>query len=147
MPKDRNTVIEIIVGVYFASLCLSLIITGLSYWSSWRYLHSKPVAHLDLNLAKVGKFWSHTTGALEPLTANSREQDRDKSLKQILWLGLLGFGSAPGCLLLIIVSLSLRFIARPRLEQKLMQGPLSQKPTLSEEEVRMILQNLIPSLE
>ena len=140
-----NPMIEIIAGVYVLSFGISLFVTTFNYFLTLRFLRSKQIQILNQNLSKIGKYWSHTEGALAELSPNCIDKDQKKSLRQILWLGLLGLGSAPGCLLLIIVTLSLRILARPRLEKQLMESELCQNPELSSEVIRDFLVIRSPS--
>ena len=118
--------IEIIAGVYAASAFLSLTLTLANYWATRSQLRSTQMQNLNRNLGLIGRFWSTSTSEIAHLVPGQPNSDHRKSLQHILWLGLLGLGSAPGFFLLLIISISLRYLARPRLENKLLHGPLAQ---------------------
>jgi hypothetical protein len=134
--------IEIIAGVYAASAFLSLTLTLLNYWATRSLLRSSQMSLLNENLGRINKFWSTSNSEIATLVRGQPQTDHRKSLQHVLWLGLLGLGSAPGFILLLIISVSLRYLARPRLEKKLLNGPLAQGPMQDARAVTDYLQSI-----
>ena len=136
---DEIKMIEIIASVYVTCLVLSgaIIFWHLSHLR--RQLNSSGFQTLNQNLAKLGLFWSHSAGSLEKLSVLSIEEDRQKTLKSAMLLGLLGFASLPGFLLLLAVVLSLRYSSSSRKENKLLQGPLALEPNLAPEDIEPLI--------
>lgn len=134
--------IEIVLGVWFTCLSLSIIIVSINYHLTRKQLQSRSLEVLNHNLSKVGLFWSNSNADFTPLTENAVQLDAKKTLRNTLLVGLLGIASIPGLLLLTAVVLSVRFLARSRKEVATFRSDLVETEDLPVEEVEKIISDL-----
>lgn len=134
--------IEIIIGVWLASLLLSAIIVSVNYYLTLKRISSEPLTTLDFNLAKVGMFWSHTAADFSALTPQAIQRDAHRALRNSLLIGLLGLASVLGLIILFIVVISLHFLARSRKEMAVFRSSLVTDKTLSKYDVEQIMREL-----
>jgi hypothetical protein len=122
--------IEILASVYIVSMILSVSLVSWHYSSTRRQLQSNRLKNLNRNLSELGMFWSHSNGTFESFNEGTIEEDRRRSLKNILWLGGLSFFSVIGFLLLTAVIFSVRYLAKSRLEVAVFESPLAMQVNL-----------------
>jgi hypothetical protein len=132
--------IEILATVYLISMILSFSLVTWHYISTKRQLRSSRLKNLNRNLYAVGLYWSHSNGSFADLNAGSVEEDEKKSLRNVLWLALLGFFSVLGFLLLAAVIFSIRYLARSRLEVAVLDSALALQMNLPEDQVATLVE-------
>jgi len=137
-------VIEVIVGVWLTSFFLSMIVVGFNFYFTYQRLQSDQLKILNENLAKTNLFWSNSHGDFSPLTSGAVENDRIKTLRNTALMGLLGLGSLPGFVFLLIIVLSLNILARSRKEVATFDSALAKDRNLERGEVESMLLVLGP---
>lgn len=133
--------IEIILGVWIISMALSLISVGINFYLVQKKLESKKLEILNLNLEKINLYWSNTTEDFLPLEAEGIKRDKQKTLRNALLLSLFGLGSLPGFILLVVVILSIHFLAPSRKTKATFSSPLAFE-NLSAAEVESFVKDL-----
>ena len=106
--------IEILATVYLISFTLSMMLVAWNYTAVSNQVKSVRLQCVNANLQKIGYFWSMTREdfcRLEDLTVDA---DAKSALRSTLMLGLLGFLSAIGFLLLFAITLTMRFLKSSR---------------------------------
>lgn len=131
--------VEIIVGVWLASLIISIFVVSFNYRLTSKRLKSESLKTLNLNLAKVDLYWSNSLANFAPLTPDAIENDAAKTLRNTLLMGLLGLASLIGLIFLIILVLSLHFLARSRKEIAAFRSPLATDKNLGANEVQSLV--------
>lgn len=131
--------IEIIVAVWITCFCLSMITVAFNYYFTRKKLFSNALKNLNVNLEKVGLYWSNSSADFLPLSLNSVQTDASKTLKNTFLLGALGLASVPGFLLLVITVLSIHLLARSRKERATFNSALVQNSDLSRSEVENLI--------
>lgn len=134
--------IEILGLIYLSSFVLSLCLLFWQYLFICRQLDSVQLQSLNANLEKVGLFWANAKSDFARLDADSIEADRLQSKRSLLFIGLLAFGSLLGLILLILVILSLRRLARPRREVMVFRSELVTQSDLPLEAVIKLVDQL-----
>jgi hypothetical protein len=135
-------VIEIIVGIYLTSFCLSWCLIGLGLLKLRRQERSSGRQFLNRNLRLIDLYWSNTRNEFVPWTDTAEAEDRARSFRQLLFIaGGLSFLSAFGLLMNIILMLSIFVIARTRMEKRLFASPLAHEE-LTHERVAALVAEL-----
>lgn len=113
----------------------SLSVTALQYWFYKKRIQSPAFQQLQQNLAQVETYWSETQARFVPLHEDSFKKDQDSFLRS-LWImgGIFFLMSWAGFIFNLIVLLSVRWMAVPRLERKVFASPLCER-SLSHKEV------------
>ncbi len=113
---------------YVAGLPATASLTALHAFLFKRKMNSLKMRNVQTNLGLVGKFWSDSEGKIKDLAPNMGiEQDKRAYYRTVLWLGIFCFGlSWIGFFLQLLVMLSIRYLARPRLERKVFESPLAE---------------------
>ena len=95
---------------------------------------------LNENLGQVGLYWVSAHDDFAPLEANSIARDRARSLRNSLLVGLLGFAGVLGLILLVVVVVSLNFIAKSRRQVAVFRSELATRANLPRERVESLVQ-------
>ena len=138
--------IEIIVGVWLASLIISLFVVSFNYHLTRKRLQSERLKTLNLNLAKIDMYWSNSLANFAPLTPDAVENDAAKTLRNTLLMGLLGLASIVGLIFLLILVISLHFLARSRKELATFRSSLATDKNLSVRDVQTLVSEYIQIL-
>jgi hypothetical protein len=107
-------------AVYVTGLVPSAAVTGLHLVLFQRKMASPEVLRLQSNLAKLDLFWAESRGEIRRLNEglDTPLTDRAAYVRHVRWVGLLTFFlSWPGAALHILLMISLRYLAKPRLER------------------------------
>lgn len=134
--------IEILLGVWFVSFCLSMMTLIYGFTLTRKKLHSSKLQNVNANLEKVGLFWSNAISDFAPLKENAVRLDQKKTLRSALMIGLLSLGSVLGFLLLFIVTISVHFIAPSRKEKAMFRSALANDPNLTSDQVTRVVDEL-----
>ncbi len=120
----------------------SLAVTALQYRYHKKRIQSPAFQQLQKNLAQVETYWSETQSGFLPLHPDSFQKDQE-SFKRSLWImgAIFFFMSWLGFIFNLIVLLSIRWMAVPRLERKVFASTLCEKQ-LPHKEVLEQLQEL-----
>jgi len=103
------------------------------------HLNSAELATLNLNLAKIGQYWSNNDGDFRPLSDGAIAADREKLIRTFLIMtALLSLLSLIGMLLLIALFVS----GRPRLEMNTFKTDLVKRSDLSAAQVKDLVEEL-----
>lgn len=121
--------IEIIAGVWATCFLISLPITFWNVRSVVQKAKSPQFKTLNLNLAKVGMFWSLSSDGFQPLGERTPKDDTRKAMRSYMLIGGLGIFSVIGLLLLIAVSLSMHLLVN-RTAQRVFASELTKNPNL-----------------
>lgn len=121
--------IEIIAGVWATCFLISLPITFWNVRSVVQKAKSPQFKTLNLNLAKVGMFWSLSSDGFQPLGERNAKDDTRKAMRSYMLIGGLGIFSVIGLLLLIAVSLSMHLLVN-RTAQRVFESELTKNPNL-----------------
>lgn len=132
--------VEIILVVYITCFTLSACLIAWQYSLVSRQLQSQSLQNLNTNLAKVGLFWSNEKSDFASLQEGSIEADQRKAKLTVLAVGLLGFASVPGFLLLLAVILSMRYLARSRKERAVFASRLIEDAILDATQVNGLVE-------
>lgn len=102
-----------------------------------------PFATLAENLLKAGLYWSDGREALISVGDGSKERDDRASVRNIILTGsLLTLLSWPGVLFHLVIMVSYRFLARSRLEKRLLASELARSRALSASRVHTLVKEL-----
>lgn len=124
---------------YVAGLIPSTLVSGAHLLLFKRRINSPPVRLLQNNLAEVGLYWSESSASIRECREGSAKRDEQLYLRGVKILGLgCFFLSWVGVFFHLLILLSLRYIAMPRLERALMRSSLATR-SLSAEETRRAL--------
>lgn len=121
--------IEIIAGVWATCFLISLPITFWNVRSVVSKAKSLQFKTLNLNLAKIGMFWSLSSDGFQPLGERNSQDDVRKAMRSYMLIGALGIFSVIGLLLLIAVSLSMHLLVS-RTAQRVFESELTKNPNL-----------------
>ena len=113
-----------------------------NYTAVSRLLKSKSLSQVNANLGKIGYFWSMTREDFCNLEELSKEADAKSALRSTLMLGLLGFLSVLGLVLLFAITLTMRLLRSNRRGRAVFSSSLVSNPHLSSQEVRTLHQEL-----
>lgn len=131
-----------IAGAYVTGLIPSSGLTGLHLYLFRRKIHSKAMAVLQLNLQKVNLYWSESNGEISTLEQGTPSQSEKRYFKSVVIFGIVFFFlSWIGFFVQLLIMVSLRYLAMPRLERALFASKLAEHE-MSESEVRNALQLL-----
>ncbi|MBS1969531.1 MAG: hypothetical protein JSU04_04465 [Bdellovibrionales bacterium] len=133
--------IEIIAGVWATCFLISLPITFWNVRSVVQKAKSPQFKTLNLNLAKVGMFWSLSSDGFQPLGERTAKDDTRKAMRSYMLIGGLGIFSVIGLLLLIAVSLSMHLLVN-RTAQRVFASELTQNPNLDAEATQALVTSL-----
>jgi hypothetical protein len=99
---------------------------------------------LGKNLRQLNLYWSESTDQILPWSEEALETERKASRKSIILMGgLLSLFSWIGFVLILILMVSYRFLARSRLEKTILSSSLAQT-ALAPAEVKKLLMELAP---
>ncbi len=121
--------IEIIAGIWLACFLISLPITFWNVRSVVSKAKSVQLKILNLNLAKIGMFWSLSADGFQALGEKNPKEDIRKAMRSYILIGGLGIFSVIGLLLLIVVSLSTHLLVS-RTTQRVFESELSHNSDL-----------------
>lgn len=131
--------IELIGGLWLASLFLSFLITASNVHYATKLSRSLKYKTLNYNLKKVGLYWNLNNESFTELGHSSPEAEAQKSIRSYIYLALLGLLSILGLFLLIITSYSLRELAKSRLTVAVFKSELTKNKELTAEQVRAFI--------
>lgn len=134
--------VEIIIGVWLASFCLSMIVVGVNFNWTRKKLQSRKLKILNTNLEKIGMFWSNAQGDFATLTAESIQADAKKTQRVNMFMAFLGLWSVIGFLLLLVVVTSVHLLARSRKEVATFQSTLVENTDLTRTQVEELVREL-----
>lgn len=134
--------IEVVVGVWLGSLLLSMVITAVNVRYALNLMRSSKYKVLNKNLVKVEKYWSLTTENFKNLGDGSAKNEEDQMIRTSIYLGGLGLLGAPGLLFLIVISVSMHFLAKSRFTRRVFQSELVTNTELSAEQIIQIVGEL-----
>lgn len=134
--------VEIILAVWLTCFVLSMTVVSINFYVTRKQLRSQTLKTLNLNLQKMGMYWSNSSSDFLALTPEAIETDAKKTLRNTLFIGFLGLASVPGFLLLTAVVLSIHFLARPRREIATFQSALAKDSSLSRENVEELVREI-----
>lgn len=131
-----------IAAAYVAGLVPSSALTGLHLFLFRRKIKSKEMRCLQINLQKVNLFWSESNGEISTLEQGTPTLSERKYFRNVLIFGVIFFFlSWIGFFVQLLIMISLRYLAMPRVERALFASRLA-ADELSEAEVRSELQLL-----
>ena len=120
------------------------LLTGVFFILIARRRESPTFTTLGKNLRQLNLYWSESTDQILPWTAEAEAADKKSAKKSILLMcGLLCFFSWVGVVLLLVLMISYRFLARTPLEKNIVSSPLALK-MLEPIEVRKLLTEIAP---
>ena len=134
-------------AVYTIGLIPSALVTGAHFLLHHKKLQSPAFQQVQRNLNLEDCFWSETQGtvvALHGANAHAFEgdlmaNDVDQYRRSLKVMGVVMFFlSWPGFLFHLLILISIRWLAVPRLERKIFASPLAQRD-LSRPEVKALL--------
>ena len=128
--------IEIMVGVFLGSFCLSTLLSVWNFVAVSRLLKSKSLKIVNGNLEKVGMFWSMNADNFKKLEEGAVEKDGKRLVRSTLMLACLSLFSLFGFVLLLILTVSMRVLRTDRKTKALFQSALAKQTELSEGAVR-----------
>jgi hypothetical protein len=134
--------IEIALGIWFTCFTLSMTVVSINFFLTRRQLQSPQLKTLNLNLQKIGLFWSNTNADFSAIAEDAIEKDAKKTLRNSLLIGFLGLASIPGFLLLTAVVISVRFLARSRKEVATFRSALTSDAALEKSDVENLVNEL-----
>lgn len=134
--------VEIIVGVWLACFCLSMIVVAINFNWTRKKLQSRKLKNLNTNLEKVGLYWSNSQGTFATLTPEAIDADARKTQRVNLFMAFLGLWSVIGFLLLLIVVVSVHMVARSRKEIATFQSALAVDTDLARAQVEDLVRAL-----
>lgn len=130
-------------AIYFVGLLFCLSLTGVLICLMKRQFHLPTTTHINANLGKIGLYWSDAESNFAELSSSNTEADRARSYRNAVLMGLLfSIGSWAGFFFLFLIMVSLRFIARPRLERAVYASELALNQNLSTQDVQKIVTTL-----
>jgi hypothetical protein len=131
-----------VAAAYIAGLVPSSALTALHLFLFRRKIKSQEMQTLQANLHKVNLFWSESNGEISTLEQGTPTQSERKYFKNVLIFGVIFFFlSWIGFFVQLLIMISLRYLAMPRVERALFASRLA-KEYLTEVEVRSELQIL-----
>lgn len=132
--------------IYLAGVLSSFLVTLCHHWLIYRKISSAHWIQLQRNLIRSGCFWSETRGELIRHSEGASEMDLQRLVRQVYLLGgLMAFLAWLGFFLQIVIIISLRFLIRSPLENKLFDSKLVQRE-FTGQEVRSELLALLVEL-
>ncbi len=134
--------VEIMLGVWTICFVLSMTVVAVNFNITKKRLHSKKLQILNVNLEKIGLYWSNSQGDFCDRLANSVEDDKNKSLRNVLLTGFLGLGSVPGFILLFLLVISSHKLARSRKETSTFLSQLAQAELNDTEKIKKIVSEM-----
>lgn len=144
MPADQPWfLIPEFIGLFVGIFSCWLLALGYTLWSV-RKSRREQLLCLHENLQKVNLAWSNTEAAIKSATEVDFSSETQKEQKWFLLAGLvLSLASWLGFLLLVILIVSLEYLARPRIERELFQSELAFSKNLSTDHVQKIVNQII----
>jgi hypothetical protein len=133
--------IEALAAIYVTSFVLSMTLVGWNYVVLSKQLRSESLAQINHNLKKIGKFWSVSSEDFSSLLESSIDKDARSALRSTLMLGIIGLGSAPGFVLLLVITLTMRLVKTNRRGRAVFHSALAKDPNLGPEEVQQLFQD------
>lgn len=131
-----------IAAAYVTGLVPSSALTGLHLFLFRRKIKSKEMICLQNNLQKVNLFWSESSGEISTLEQGTPALSERKYFRNVIIFGVIFFFlSWIGFFVQLLIMISLRYLAMPRVERALFQSRLA-KELMTEAEVRIELQLL-----
>ncbi|MGE0634095.1 MAG: hypothetical protein AB7O96_16895 [Pseudobdellovibrionaceae bacterium] len=113
--------------MYAVGLGVNLILAAIHLLLQLRKLHSLDLLKIQENLSKVNLIWSDREGRLRNKAEYNAEVEWKKQKKTIILTGAFcSLLSWPGLGLQFLIMLSIRFLARPRLEKILWSSQLAE---------------------
>lgn len=95
------------------------------------------------NLSKIQMAWSNNDAVIKPASEVNFTIENQREQKWFLLAGtILSVASWLGFLLLVVLIMSLEFLAKPRLERALFESELAKNKSLSPEEVQALVNQL-----
>lgn len=130
--------IEIVLGIYLLSFTFSMGLVAWNYLAVTKEIGSESLRTVNLNLQKIGYFWSLSRENFAKLSEFSVEADATSAKRSTLMLGLLALGSAIGFFLLLAITLAMRFLKSHRRTRAVFESELAIKTDLSSVEVESL---------
>lgn len=110
---------------YAVGMIPSASLTGLHLFLQKRKLETTAMRRLQANLEKIGHYWSDTDSSVLPRSSESLSQDFEKYRRSLfVFGGICLFLSWLGFFAQLMVMVSIRYLARSRLEQRLFASDL-----------------------
>lgn len=129
-------------AAYLTGLVPSAALTALHLYLFRRKIKSNEMTCLQTNLQKVNLFWSESNGEISTLEQGTPAQSERKYFRNVLIFGVFFFFlSWIGFFVQLLIMISLRYLAMPRVERALFASRLAAEE-LSEADVRKELQLL-----
>lgn len=129
-------------AVYVVGLVPSASLTALHLFLFRRKIKSEEMQTLQVNLQKVNLFWSESNGEISTLEQGTPAQSERKYFRNVIIFGIIFFFlSWIGFFVQLLIMISLRYLAMPRVERALFASRLAEED-LIESEVRKELQIL-----
>lgn len=127
---------------YVTGLPANALLSGLHAFLFHQKMRSNAMAQVQTNLAKLDLFWSDSESKVKRIGETNQTTDKASYYRTVLRLGVICFFmSWLGFFLQLLVMISVRFIARPRLEKALFSSELAQQ-NLSYEDIRARLDQI-----
>lgn len=127
---------------YVAGLIPSTLVTGAHLLLFRKKVNSAPIQQLQRNLAEVSMYWSESGACVRTLAEGNPTDDARIYLRGLKLLGLACFFlSWIGMFFHLIILVSLRYIAVPRIERAILSSRLAQR-RLSQGEVMEVLSEI-----
>ena len=131
-------------GMYTVGTLCSLLLSGLFIYLWSRYQRRAEALLLNENLKKQNLFWSEKRDRLVDFDETAAQEDFRSSRRSLLATSLgLSFLSWVGFFFLLTLMISYRFLARSRLEKRLLATDLARDPNLVTDQVRITLEELM----
>jgi hypothetical protein len=130
--------IEIMATIYTISFILSLFLVTWNYTAVSKQVKSARLQRVNLNLQKIGYFWSMTREDFCKLDESTVEADAKSALRSTLMLGLLSFGSAIGFFLMLAITLTMRLLKSSRRGRAVFHSALAEDPDLGLPEIEKL---------
>lgn len=131
--------VEILLLIWISCLVFSVPLTIWNIHSVLKVARSEEVAILNENLKPFKLYWSLSQDDFIPIESLSPADDLRKAVINFVLLGLLGFFSIIGLVILFVVSLSLHFFIRNRRVENVFKSNLSRIRNLDPNEAQSLL--------
>lgn len=129
-------------AAYVTGLVPSSALTALHLYLFRRKIKSAKMHTLQVNLQKVNLFWSESNGEISTLEQGTPAQSERRYFKNVIIFGIIFFFlSWIGFFVQLLIMISLRYLAMPRVERALFASRLANEE-MPEKEVRAELQTL-----
>lgn len=131
--------VEILAVVYGVCFLASTLLVLWQFQTVNQQLKSKSLLILNRNLAKQNLSWSNNESNFASLTAASIQEDGDRLRRNTLMLEIFAFLSVLGLVLVFLVILSIRYLARSQKEKAVFGSALARDSALSSDQVQALI--------